>query len=100
MNQPGRPFRFKVWKEKENTMNSHRENTIKLNPEPAAPKDSQAGTGISIGVGVGMSIGVALGLLTKNLALGIAIGVALGAGVGAALEETEKRRSRTRDDHS
>ena len=47
-----------------------------------------------------MSFGVALGLLTKNLALGISIGVALGAGVGAALEETEKRRKKPKDDHA
>ena len=78
-------------------MTRNRENAIKPNPEPAAPKDSQAGTGISVGIGVGMSIGVALGLLTKNLAVGIAIGVALGAGVGAALEETEKRRTKPKN---
>ena len=81
-------------------MNSHRENTIKLNPEPAAPKDSKSGIGIGTGIGIGMSFGVALGLLTKNLALGIAIGVALGAGVGAAFEETEKRRKKPKDDHA
>ena len=82
---------------KEDTMNSDRENTIRPNPEAAAPKDPKAGVGIGTGIGIGMSFGVALGLLTKNLALGISIGVALGAGVDAALEETEKRRKKPKN---
>lgn len=81
-------------------MNSNQENTSGPNPDPAVPKDSKAGTGIATGIGIGAGIGTALGVLTKNLAIGIAIGVALGAGVGAALEETERRRKKPKDDHA
>lgn len=81
-------------------MNGNQENTIKLNPKPAAPKASQTGIGIGTSIGIGAGIGAALGILTKNLAVGISIGVALGAGVGAAFEETEKRRKKPKDDHA